>query len=349
MRSVPYKPGGISKPASDLTDEQFRVIETALLQIPNFDNIKESCLVSRADCKLISVMLSHTTLRASDGTTKCILSSDIPAIAADKFMDEAVTFGKSHAQYKELLQTNLSLVPDCQCSGHSEISCILRNEDANRYEFAGDLQFLSNLDVEAPIRDQAGSQAVVTLLNMALRRKPMLARFFIKASQLETSCLVLDHNTHQLALYNSRPDFICSDKGRTLAVGEVESSPFAQMVVPFLGHSSVPGSRYIGVIVAKSHTIMLYWMERKSEVQFHAKDPFIGPTLLKPMTIKPFQLSNPDDIYELLEMVLKAVTYINAYKEPPIQYPSPPNYSTKLRSGIASDSPKPAKKTKIGT
>lgn len=90
------------------------------------------------------------------------------------------------------------------------------------------------------------------------------ARCLTKSATLQTSFAMYDAKKGEIKLYNSTPDFVvAAHEGRILAVGEIESSPFVQMIVAGLGRVADPHMKYmLGITVSKTKAIELYftWM-----------------------------------------------------------------------------------------
>ncbi len=72
-----------------------------------------------------------------------------------------------------------------------------------------------------------------------------------------------------MTLLNATPDFVISkDSNQASVVGEIESSPYIQMLVAGLGHISEPFVKYtLGIVISKDCTVAMYLIENDLSIK----------------------------------------------------------------------------------
>lgn len=339
---MPYTTGENTKAASSFKDQEFKVFESMVLKVPSFEDIKSEISFTDEDLEVIGTMLHHVTVLFDDGSRKFILENNAIVLASkiDAVMNKSVV------ECVELLKGVPDEVPDCTCMAHEKVESILANDDSDdaQLEFALALCALQEFDITKPVKDQAGSQAIVVLFNMALRSARIKQRFYIKSANLESSCLLMKSSSKDIQTLNSRPDFICrSSLGSTLALGEIESSPYSQLIVACLGHTAVPGNdMMLGITMSKRRDVHLYWIQRQREQKMvNTFGTFLGPVEFRPLTLDSFSLGSTSDLKGLLNRVVKAVQFIEINKV------APPRMETRSKKPPHPVMETRSKKTKI--
>ena len=123
------------------------------------------------------------------------------------------------------------------------------------------LQQLQKLDVREKLKDQSGAHCMTVVINFLLKRQQFRMQCFAKEACLQVSCLKYNDCDNTLEIWDAQPDFIITGD-HAIAVGEVESSPFVQMIVAALGHISHPLMRFLlGICLLKSRNVELYFIE----------------------------------------------------------------------------------------
>lgn len=124
--------------------------------------------------------------------------------------------------------------------------------------------------------------------------------------------MTFNASSNDVKLYNSRPDFIGLGKHSTVAVGEMESSPFTQMVVASLGHTM----RYmLGVTLSKRRTVQLYWIDKNVDMKFFDDSDYYSPVRIATLTTSSLDITNSNNLEELLNYVVKAVIFIEKNRQ----------------------------------
>ena len=119
-----------------------------------------------------------------------------------------------------------------------------------------------------------------SLLLVALDRAKVPGKFYAKAQYLESSVMCYDNRKNEVVLYNSRADFVAKYpiERKMAAVGEVESSPYVQMIVVGMGWAGHPDIRHlIGMTLSHIRSMSLYWIDSDINVKVHSSTLFYGP------------------------------------------------------------------------
>ena len=95
-----------------------------------------------------------------------------------------------------------------------------------------------------------------------------------------------------------------------MAVGEVESSQFTQMVLATLGHLSEPGSDYmLGITLSKSKHAQLYLFHKGSKAKVKNNSVLIGPTKMTPLSTKLYDLKNTEGLQNFMNNMTSAFAF----------------------------------------
>ena len=175
----------------------------------------------------------------------------------------------------------------CQCKAHQRLKVL--NDQEMRFEtLLGQLQCL---DVRKKLKDQSGAHTITEILSFLADKHGWRSRCMTKSATLQTSCALYDFKNNDLKLYNSTPDFVLADtQSKVLAVGEIESSPFVQMMVAGIGHIADPLMKYmLGVCVSKERCIDLYFIEKDIDIKFmlhkYTRAKYLSGSLLQTCTV----------------------------------------------------------------
>ena len=100
-----------------------------------------------------------------------------------------------------------------------------------------------------------------------------------------------DAEKNKVKLLNTTPDFVIKsstpddDTTPVLSVGEIESSPYVQMITASLGHISTPFIKYLlGMCVSKEKIVNLYLIHNKLGLKVHTDEAYVGDIEIKALT-----------------------------------------------------------------
>ena len=281
------------------------------MNVPSFLDIECSLGITQ-EVQLIVLMLNHVTVFFNDDRKKFIHRDSIPVMACEA----GECKGKTLSEYTDTLKScESTFFEDCSCDAHQKLQELERVDyDDIDFQYLNMLGLAQELDISKDLKDQSGAQVVMDLFNFALYRAKISGRFYAKAQYLESSVLCYDSKKNQVVLYNSRADFIEKHGSKRVisAVGEVESSPYIQMVVAGMGHLGNPDVRYLlGLVLSHTRHVSLYWIESDINVKVIMDTAFYGPVRLKALTTDSFNLCDSDQLHDVLVLMVKALKYIN--------------------------------------
>lgn len=108
--------------------------------------------------------------------------------------------------------------------------------------------------------------------------------------------------------YSGIPDMIGKIDGKVWIVGEVESSPFNQVVVAGLGHlASLDTMHILGITLSHDRNVDLYMFSNTMP----NNDGRIGPVHFTRLTMKSLKLVS----HEFFQEIAKALHHIHNYKD----------------------------------
>lgn len=262
---------------------------------------------------LIHLMSNHVTIRvpgfpkrylhtnsATVVATKYLTDSDTSLLDIEKAVDIIIKeFAKENTiRYKDLV---------CPCRGHVLLPSL-------NFHLKVLLCQLQELDVTEDLKDQTGAQYLVSLVQYISIVHKLEITCSCKGASLQTSCVVLDTTTNEVHPLNSTPDFIFKSIGggsRTIGIGEMESSPFKQMVVAGLGHIGEPYIKYIlGMCLSKARTIDMYLFESDLSVKIHCDEMYTGAISLKKLTTEPFYITKQDCLKRFMSKLVSVLKFI---------------------------------------
>ena len=313
----------MSEPASSLTEEYFRGLERALFGIPDFPDLELK--VPQEEIKLLCMMLNHVSisLKASPKAfLHCQVANKLAfslsgELSASKItLDVAVKLIEENCQSFRLLK--------CDCDAH-EVIKQYEIDKSNGVEHSPEKKDLVNLlcvlstfDSRNDLKDQSGGQCISVLMTYLMKKQGIdLLDCSLKGTFLEVSCAVYNSKTGHIKEFNARPDFILQGNHpvRVVDVGEVESSPFVQMVTAGLGHISSPLMKYLlGMCLKENRSVSLYLMTNKLGMtvvtQGHSDEMYVGEVELRPLSTEDFSLIEEDKLTRLLTKLVSVIDFI---------------------------------------
>lgn len=171
---------------------------------------------------------------------------------------------------------------------------------------------LQVLDTRNKLKDHSGAQVMVGILNFLATKQGWRGRCSSKSATLQTSCALYNQNTNTLQLYNSTPDFVYVDsQQKTNVVGEIESSPFVQMLIASIGHIADASMRFmVGVCVSKDKSVNLYLVEKDVNIVIHSDQVYTGSIKVKSLSLYSYSLIDSEKLEKCLEKIANAMNYI---------------------------------------
>ena len=195
---------------------------------------------------------------------------------------------------------------------------------------------------------------------LAKRQKWLLRRCYSK-SGLQVSCVMYDAEKKKVKLLNATPDFVIKsstpddDTTPVLSVGEIESSPYLQMITASLGHISYTLHKILIRNVSKEKIVNLYLNHNELGLKVHTDEAYVGDIEIKALTTVVYSFTSAERLHNLLKKIVSVITFIYDDYETrmsefdwPTDIPEDPNpvlrQSERKRKG--SQSPTPAKSYK---
>lgn len=198
----------------------------------------------------------------------------------------------------------------CNCEGHVRI--LKTNWVNEEREFEVLLSELQVLDLRSELRDHSGAQVMTGILNYLAAKQRWRGRCSSKSATLQTSCAIYNKADGTIQLFNATPDFIfVNEEQKTTIVGEIESSPFIQMLVASIGHVADPAMRFmVGMCVAKNKTVNLYLVEKDIDIIIHSNQLYTGSIQVKPLSLCSYDLLDSIKLEKCLEKIVGTINYI---------------------------------------
>ena len=208
--------GGLSEPASSLTEENFRGLERAMFGIPDFPDL--NLKVPQEEIKLLCMMLSHVSisLKASPKAfLHCQVANKLAfslsgELSASKItLDVAVKLIEENCQSFRLLK--------CDCDAH-EVVKQYEIDKSNGEEHSPEKKDLVNLlcvlstfDSRNDLKDQSGRQCISVSMAYLMKKQGIdLLDCSLKGTFLEVSCAVYNSKTGHIKEFNARCKFLGS-------------------------------------------------------------------------------------------------------------------------------------------
>lgn len=285
-----------------MTEDEIAMLESQMFGLPHFADVAFN--ITMEDIEIISIMMNHVTIQP-EGIPKMFLHSDELIPLARSYVHECASIDEAIA----VLNENTSNIFECSCRAHLKLDELEPKFDSDSYDLYMLLCSLQRLDFRS---DQSGVQCIVTLFNYACRKARIHQGFFAKSESLQVSCVTYDTSTNRVTQYNATPDFGAHGKPESfVAVGEVQSSPYVQMLVAGLGHLSNPCVRYLlGIVVSKQRLVHLYLLENEQGTKTHSNQVYTGPIILKSITVQEYRLNEAESLCTLLKKVMSVMNFI---------------------------------------
>ena len=186
---------------------------------------------------------------------------------------------------------------ECNCQAHR---LLLATESLPMATLLGELQ-----QVNLPINDQNGvylMQALLTFIGTKIPNSRIMS--CTKHSTLPVSCKVVRNG--KAYSFNAIPDYIVKDyiekTPKTLAVGEVQSSPVSQMMVAAVGiMANESPNILLGITMTKKLACHLYLVSTTHGYDY--KTDLTGPIQFEHLNSSIYQLNDPKGLQEFCKIV----------------------------------------------
>lgn len=248
--------------------------------------------------RIVNLAIQICTYRQIDDMSNLTLEEDLNTDEIhQKYLQAAINVVEKHAEWPQL---------KCLCEAHQW------SANTANVESKPDLyRILKQFQLSAYVcKDQSGANIMIPLMEFIDRRHRLNFMCYSKCATLQTSCAIYNTKNNSIRLYNSTPDF-GSDAGQTIAVGEVESSPFVQLVVGSIGHLSDRFLKYmLGISLLKKRAVELYMIKKDEDVAILCDEVYDGPLSFRKIGTSVFDLTNVEGFTNCLQEISSVLKFI---------------------------------------
>lgn len=301
---APYTTGKGTDAASSCNTKEFKDLENTLLNVPSFDVIQTN--IADHELLMMTTMLSHITINLEHAPKIYLLERTIFVKAKILSDYECVSYDVSSGSGDTAVENAIAIIKQgleasnctmtCNCDSHKALI-----DPAVDASFKSLLSSLQELDCREALKDQSGTQVMSDLFNFVMARSNLSCHAFKEGERIR--------------LFNARPDFIAKLKGTKIpsvvATGEIESSPYAQMVVASLGHISSPFTKYmLGMTISKSRHGNLFFFEKDMEEKEQEGISFCGPIRMRSLSTDTYNLCALEGLKEFTNKMACVIGFI---------------------------------------
>ena len=310
VRRQAFQTGGISVSASALSEADISALEASLLGVPLFPDVQLNITLEEID--LMSMMLNHIIIALPNSPKRSLHVNSVFLMASQLSGKEISDLTQDECL--SIIETTLEDFRSirCNCRAHRRLKEI-KKED---FDLANLLASLNELDVRESFKDQSGAQCLTDILNfLARRQKWLLNRCYSKSAGLQVSCVMYNAEKNEVKLINATPDFVMKSgkedgSSEILSVGEIESSPYVQMITASLGHISTPFIKYLlGICVSKEKTVNLYLIHNKLGLKVHTDEAYVSDIEVKTVSTEVYSFTSVERLHNLKKIV-SIITFI---------------------------------------
>lgn len=273
--------------------------------IPTFPNVTLN--VSANEIEMMVLMMNHITIEVNDWPCQYVHIENAKSLASflsgkepsNISLQECITIIDKKCSNPTLLK--------CKCLAHENLE-LIEQEDWDLGTMLGQLQ---HFDLGKGVKDQSGAQVVTEIVNFVLRRQKLTMRCYAKGAKLQICCKVYNAHDNTIDLLNATPDFTITDKKTVIAVGEIESSPYVQMIVVSLGHISSTYVKYLlGICVSKERTVNMYMLENGLTPKLVAGQMYVGDISVKAVSTEAYSFLSPEKFTNFLTKMASILQFI---------------------------------------
>ena len=169
---------------------------------------------------------------------------------------------------------------------------------------------LQQVDASQKLLDHPGAHCIIKLLNYLTEVTNLKVELQAKSANLQVACKIIRHDMRWHA--NATPDFVGTtardnDSPVTVAVGEVQSLPYSQLVLAGLGHLSTGVSKYaLGFTLSKVRCVKVYILTNKN-YPVVLNDDLVGPITLSMLTSEDFILCDLQSLKRFFSIVYSSL------------------------------------------